>query len=190
MLQPLPIDDELVREIAYGLESKKPYRGSGEWNTLQQWNQIKGFDSSTRVPEASEPQESMGPLEESGEQLEFEEEAAVEPRRTRPEQPVEEYVREYLEEHEDPDLDFFTWKIAIAYGFTGAEAGELIRRIQTELYRDSADTGETLTCCPLCKRHGADTRLIMNQTGDPRLSQLTLKQFIINSRGGQGRLSR
>lgn len=189
-MQPLPIDDELVREIAYGLESKKPYRGSSEWNTLQQWNQIKGLDSSTRVPEASDSQESMGPLEESGEQLEFEEEAAVEPRRTRPEQPAEACVQEYLEEHEDPDLDFFTWEIAIAYGFTEVEAGELIRRIQTELHRDSGDTLETLTRCLPCMRHGADTRLIMNQAGDPWLSQLTLEQFVRNIIGELRRLSR
>jgi hypothetical protein len=178
-LQPLPIDDELVREIAYGLESKKPYRGSGEWNTLQQWNQIKGLDLSTRVPEASDPQESMGPLEESG-ALEFEEEAAVEPHRTRPEQPAEECVREYLEEQEDLDLDYFTWEIAIAYGYTEAEAGELIRRIQAELRRDSADAKETLTLCPLCKRHGADTKFIMSQAKDSRYSQMTLEQFVMN----------
>ena len=29
--------------------------------------------------------------------------------RARAEQPAEEYVREYLEEHEDSDLDFFSW---------------------------------------------------------------------------------
>jgi hypothetical protein len=87
-------------------------------------------------------------------------------------------------------LDLFTWEIAIAYGFTEAEAGEFIRPIQTELHRDSADTWETLTRCPLCKRHGADTRLIMNQAGDPRLSQLTLEQFVMNSMGGLRRLSR
>jgi hypothetical protein len=76
-------------------------------------------------------------------------------------------------------LDFFTWEIAIAYGFTEAEAGEFIRRIQKEFYRDVADTWGTLTRCPLCKRHGADTKL----------SQFTLEQFVMNSMGGLRRLS-
>jgi len=60
----------------------------------------------------------------------------------------------------------------------------------SELHRDSTDAWEALTRCPLCKHHGADTRLIMNQAGDPRLSQLTLKQFVVNSMGGLRRLSR
>lgn len=97
----------------------------------------------------------------------------MELRRTRPEQPAKEYVREYLEEHEDPDLDFFTWEIATAYGLTETEAGELIRRIQTELHRDSADTWEILTRCPLCKRHGIDTRLIMNPARAGELRRLS-----------------
>ena len=184
MLQPLPIDDELLGEIAFGLESKKPVRGSGEWNTLRQWNQIKGLDSSTRVPEAVESPELMGPLEASGDQVKSVEEPVGEPRSTSPEQPAEECVREFLEGHEDPDLDLFTWEVAVAYGLSETEARELIGRVQFELYREQPGRRAAVTVCPLCKRHGADTGFIMDQAGDPRLSQLTLEQFVMGSLGG------
>jgi hypothetical protein len=59
----------------------------------------------------------------------------------------------------------------------------------SELHRDSPDAWEALTRGPLCKRHSADTRFIMNQAGDPRLSQLTLEQFVVNSMKGLRRLS-
>jgi hypothetical protein len=50
----------------------------------------------------------------------------------------------------------------------------------SELHRDGVNTWKTLTRCPICKRHSADTRL----------SQLTLEQFVMNIIGGLRRLRR
>ena len=175
----LPINDEMIREVAYGLESKRPHRGSGEWNTLQQWNQIKDIDYSVEEPEAVVQQADLGALEPQMLPEKPRSEPVHEPRGpVAPEQPAEEYVREYLVEHPEANLDVYVWEIAVAYGLSEYEAGGLVRRVQRELYVERGDSRDPPTLCPLCKRHGADTVLIRRLARDTRFSQMTLEQFV------------
>ncbi len=179
LLLGLPVNDEVIREVAFGLESKRPHRGSGEWNVLQQWNQIKDIDYSVDEPETVVQQADLGALEPQRSPEKPRGEAVAEPRGSvAPEQPAEEYAREYLVEHPEANLDIFVWEIAVAYGLSEAEAGELVRRIQREIHVERGDSRELPILCPLCKRHGADTKLIIRLTRDTRFSQMTLAEFV------------
>ena len=179
LLLGLPINDEVIREIAYGLESKRPHRGSGEWNSLQQWNQIKDIDYAVEESEIVIQKADLGALEPQRPPEKPRSETVTEPRGpVAPEQPAEEYAREYLVEHPEANLDIFVWEIAVAYGLSEAEAGELVRRIQREIHVESGDSRELPILCPLCKRHGADTKLIRRLTRDTRFSQMTLAEFV------------
>jgi len=181
LLLGLPINDDMIGEVAYGLESKKSHRGSGEWNALQQWNQIKDIDYSVEETEAEVQRMELGALEPQRPKEKPRSEVVSEAQRpVAPEQPAEEYVREYLEKKPEADLDIFVWEVAVAYGLSEAEAGELIRRINRDLHKERGDTREALTLCPLCKRHGADTRLIRRLMNDSRFAQMTLEEFVLD----------
>jgi len=179
LLLGLPINDDMIREVAFGLESKRPHRGSGEWNSLQQWNQIKDIDYSFEEPETVVQHTDLGALEPQRPPEKPRSETVTETRGpVAPEQPAEEYAREYLVEHPEANLDVYVWEIAVAYGLSEAEAGELVRRIQREIHVESGDSRELPILCPLCKRHGADTKLIIRLTRDTRFSQMTLAEFV------------